>query len=145
MKTESERLKDFMLNNFDFDGLKKAGFYRKEIKRKDYQTQADRICSRLGLTNIYQYNPPEIIDSTMGNVATAIFSSSVNEKGEYVKGDCGLISTTQSHFECPHCTCINEVNPNKNDKQKCKGCKRTLSVYVDMIGNAHVFEYQTKF
>jgi hypothetical protein len=54
--TDKERiLKDFLLENFDFNELKRVGFYNNEIKQDDNQKQAERICSYFGLENIYQY------------------------------------------------------------------------------------------
>lgn len=48
-------LKNFLLEHFDYDELKKAGFYDKAIKRKDYQKQADRICEFFGYETVYQH------------------------------------------------------------------------------------------
>ena len=50
-----ELLKNFLLEHFDYDELKKVGFYDKTIKRKDYQKQADRICKFFGYESVYQY------------------------------------------------------------------------------------------
>ena len=50
-----ELLKNFLLEHFDYDELKKVGFYDKTIKRKDYQKQADRICKFFGYETVYQY------------------------------------------------------------------------------------------
>lgn len=52
---KDDTLKNFMLEFFDFDGLKKAGFYAKHIKRNDYQAQADRICNFFGYKTVYEY------------------------------------------------------------------------------------------
>lgn len=49
-------LKTYLKNNFDFSVLKKCGFYSKEIKSTDYEKQAERICRRHGLKNIYDYS-----------------------------------------------------------------------------------------
>lgn len=57
---KDEVLKNFMLEHFDFDAFKKAGFYGKEIKRKDYRAQADRICWFFGFNTIYEYGTKEI-------------------------------------------------------------------------------------
>lgn len=59
-KQKEEILKNFMLRHFDFDSLKKAGFYGKEIKRKDYKAQADRVCLRFGYKTIFEYGTEEI-------------------------------------------------------------------------------------
>lgn len=53
---EKERLlKNFLLDNFDFKELKKIGFYSKDVKKNDYQKQADRICQFFGFETVYQY------------------------------------------------------------------------------------------
>jgi len=55
-----EVLKNFMEEFFDFDTLKKAGFYGKEIKRKDYKAQAARICHHFGYKTVYEYGATEV-------------------------------------------------------------------------------------
>lgn len=59
-KQKQETLKNFTLEHFDFDGLKKAGVYGNGIKRKDYQAQADRICQFFGFKTVYEYGTEEI-------------------------------------------------------------------------------------
>lgn len=53
-------LREFMLENFYFDDLKKVGFYGKDIKRKDYQKQADRICKAFGYKSVFEYGTKEV-------------------------------------------------------------------------------------
>ena len=55
-------LKTYLKNNFDFRILKKAGFYSKEIKSTDYEKQAERICYRHGLKNIYDYSACKAVE-----------------------------------------------------------------------------------
>lgn len=50
------KLKKYMLDNFDFGSLKKAGLFPKEMKFNDYQGQADRICHWFSLSSIYDYS-----------------------------------------------------------------------------------------
>ena len=50
-----ELLKKFLLEHFDFNDLKKCKLFDKDIKRKDYQKQADRICEFFGFKTIYEY------------------------------------------------------------------------------------------
>ena len=57
---KKETLKNFMLEFFDFDCLKKAGFYDKSIKRNDYEAQADRVCKYFGLKTVYEYGAREV-------------------------------------------------------------------------------------
>lgn len=52
---KDELLKNFMVDNFDFDTLKKVGFFDKTIKRNDYKKQAERVCTFFGFESIYQY------------------------------------------------------------------------------------------
>lgn len=105
MTPEEQGLKDFMLNYFDFDSMKEMGFYGKDIKRKDYQKQADRICWYFSLDSVFEY-------IMIGN-------------------GCGVhISTIDSTFKCPVCDCEQEVPGSKDPvyKIKCAGCKRQLEV-----------------
>jgi hypothetical protein len=51
-----ELLKNFLTEHFDFKELKKAGFYKKEIKKTDYKEQAERICVFFGYKTVYEYN-----------------------------------------------------------------------------------------
>jgi len=60
LTSPEETLKNFMLEMFDFDGLKKAGIYSKEIKRKDYQAQADRICQYFGFKTVFEYGKDSV-------------------------------------------------------------------------------------
>jgi len=55
-----ELLKNFLSEHFDFDDLKKFGLFDKNIKRKDYQKQADRICMFFGFETIYEYGFNEV-------------------------------------------------------------------------------------
>lgn len=48
-------LKNFLLEHFDFKELKKSGFYNKDIKKTDYQKQADRICHFFGYETVYEF------------------------------------------------------------------------------------------
>lgn len=54
---KEQLLKRFLLDNFDFKELKKIGLYSKDIKKNDYQKQANRICQHFGfgLETVYQY------------------------------------------------------------------------------------------
>ena len=54
-----EVLKNFMLEFFDFNGLKKAGIY-KGLKKKDYKGQAERVCEYFGYKTVYEYGSKEI-------------------------------------------------------------------------------------
>ena len=59
-KTEKELvLERFMQEHFDFNSLCKAGFFNKGM-RKDYQAQADRICSYFGFKTVFEYGTKEI-------------------------------------------------------------------------------------
>jgi hypothetical protein len=86
-KQKEETLKNFMLEHFDFDALKKAGFYGKEIKRKDYKAQAERICRFFGYKTVFEYRTKEIrCHISYANGEGGIDSSerplSVNEEGK---------------------------------------------------------------
>lgn len=134
------KLKDYIEEHFDFAGLKKAGLFGKDIKKNDYEKIAARICTFFGYESIYEYKAYEITDIDGCNAATMKLPDEVDEKGNYKVGDAGLLSTVQSHFECPICTCSQEPKDIKGMYQKCKGCKRSLGVVIDMKGNIHVWD-----
>ena len=54
-----DTLKNFILEHFDFDGLKECGLF-KDVKRSDYQSQSHKICKFFGLKTIYEYGATEI-------------------------------------------------------------------------------------
>ena len=58
-KEESKALKSFLIANFSYKDLKKAGFF-KDIKFNDYEGQAKKICDFFGYKNIYEYGKHEI-------------------------------------------------------------------------------------
>jgi hypothetical protein len=79
-KQKEETLKNFMLEHFCFDTFKKWGVFGKDIKRKDYKKQAERLCHWFGYKNIYEYGTEEIrchISYAEGQRPTWI-----NDKGE---------------------------------------------------------------
>ena len=49
-----ELQKKFLLEQFDYDELKKVGFF-KDIKRKEYQKQIDKICYFFGYKTIFEF------------------------------------------------------------------------------------------
>jgi hypothetical protein len=103
MKTD-QKLKEYMLANFYFDGLKEAGFY-KGIRKNDYHSQAAKVCKFFSLKSVYEY-------SDIG------------------KGVGYHLSIVAAEFECPICTCkqmVPDVEPGKTFK--CAGCKRKLRAY----------------
>lgn len=53
--SKEETLKNFMLEFFDFDVMRKAKIYGRGIKRKDYQAQADILCKFFGYETIFEY------------------------------------------------------------------------------------------
>lgn len=110
MKTiENEALKAFMLEHFDYDGLKKAGFYG-EIKRTDYEGQAKRICHFFSLSSVFEWLTLQ-------------------------RPNCH-ISLMPSTIKCPMCTCEQTI-PDKDKGQftfKCIDCKRHLVATFTMNG-----------
>lgn len=75
----SNVLKCFLKDNFDFSGLKKSGFFPKEMKHTDYEGQAKKICEYFGLESIFDYGKHEI----RCHISYAGERSSyVNDKGE---------------------------------------------------------------
>lgn len=59
-KTNEQILKDFMIEFFDYEGLKKIGVYGKDISKNDYQKQADRICQFFGFKTVFEYVATEL-------------------------------------------------------------------------------------
>lgn len=51
-----KKLKEYMLDNFHFAGLKKAGFFPKTMKFNDYEGQAAIICHSFSIKSIYEYS-----------------------------------------------------------------------------------------
>ncbi len=58
VKNDAELLESFLLEFFDFNSLCKAGFFTKEM-RKDYSTQAAKLCHFFGYKTIYEYGATE--------------------------------------------------------------------------------------
>lgn len=56
VKEKRDKLKKFMLENFDFKGLKEAGFYSNGIRPSRYDKQAKTVREYFGYTTVYQYN-----------------------------------------------------------------------------------------
>lgn len=84
-KQKEETLKRFMLDHFDFDSLKKVGFY-KGIKKKDYKAQAERVCRFFGYKTVFEYGTEEIrCHITYGSGPAGLGSDrplEINEQGE---------------------------------------------------------------
>ncbi len=58
---KDEVLERFMKEFFDFNTLKKAGFYGEEIKKSDYKAQAERVCQFFGYKTVYEYGANEVV------------------------------------------------------------------------------------
>lgn len=141
--TESQRLQAFLDEHFDFDGLRQVGFWPKGMRRKDYEGQAKRICEYFGYSSVYEYASVEI--TTIANGAAAVVEGVgyVTPAGEYKPATQGLVTLMQDQslaFNCPVCTCPNELRSESVKQHKCKGCKRTLGVAVDHMGGINIWE-----
>lgn len=153
MTAEKEQLKQFMLDHFDFDSLKEAGFWPKGTRRADFEAQAARVCQYFSYQTVYEYgrHTAEIIDvvhvddltgqAQRTGVAIVSFPDEVSEAGELVRGVTGWLSTTEGDFDCPHCTCPQTYKSGKGYyKHKCTGCKRPIAVAMDHTGKLHIWE-----
>lgn len=146
MDAERKRLKEFLEEHIPFEGLKKAGMFPKGTRKSDYEVIAERVCNHLGLKSIYDYVallPSEIRHHEEANVITGKFPDKVDENGNFEAGGGFHIDTGKSDFECPICTCHQEIRESKNPwfKQKCKGCKRKLQIFsCPITGNLTVTE-----
>jgi len=60
-KSKPTLLRDFLDEFFDFEELKKVGFFDKSIKKTDYEAQAKRVCHYFGLKSIYEYGKDRIV------------------------------------------------------------------------------------
>ncbi|MGI4873260.1 MAG: hypothetical protein ACRYFX_19025 [Janthinobacterium lividum] len=149
---EQAKLKQFMADNFCFYGMKEWGFWPKGTRATDFEAQAARVCQFFGYQSVYEYgrNLPEVVDVVRTNDLTGqrehsgvvAFSmpSQVNGAGELVSGGAGILHVSKTDFECPACTCKQQLRNHMARTQKCKGCKRTLGVEVDVRGGIHVWE-----
>jgi hypothetical protein len=54
------KLADYMQEHFDFSSMKKMGIFPKEMKKNDYEGQAERICYHFGYDEVYEYTRTEI-------------------------------------------------------------------------------------
>lgn len=143
MKQVDEKLKQFMLDNFDFDGLKEAGFYPKGTRRTDYQAQAERVCRFFGFETVYEYVSPEV--EQVGE-NTYVTTSPTGVTGQGVTVATGLFHVMPDSFDCPICTAPQTVNPAKTNgtPHRCSGCKRKLHVILplfDSTGKIEVTEW----
>ena len=60
LTSKEETLKNFMLEFFDYNGLRKIGVYDRTIKKNNYQAQADRICEFFGYGTVFEYGAKEV-------------------------------------------------------------------------------------
>lgn len=135
--TEKQKLRAYLKDNFCFSTLKKAGFFKKDIKSTDYEAQAARICTFFGYESIYEYsaNEPREMVETPG-VVSGKFPDAVDKDGNLKPGGGFHMSVAGGVFECPVCTCEQHTSQHsafgKNDwgedRTKCKGCKRKLLI-----------------
>ncbi len=59
-QAEKDRtLKNFMQEQFDFEGLLEIGFF-KEQDREDYKVQAKKVCKFFGFESVYEYGARDI-------------------------------------------------------------------------------------
>lgn len=58
-KPDAGVLRRFMQEQFPFALLKKAGFFKSEMKN-DYEAQAKRVCQFFGYETVYEYGAKEI-------------------------------------------------------------------------------------
>lgn len=150
---DQEKLRQFMLDHFDFDSLKQVGFWPKGTRRTDFEAQAARVCHYFGYKSVYEYGA-ELVEVTeilhtndltgqQERTGVALVSSPdrINEQGEIEAGISGWLSTTEGAFDCPHCTCPQEFAMGKMYYQhKCTGCKRRTPVAMDHTGKLHIFD-----
>lgn len=47
---------EYLKANFQYKGLVDLGFYDKNIKRDDYDTQIKKVCDWFGISNIFLYD-----------------------------------------------------------------------------------------
>ena len=145
---EKIRLKNFLEKHFDFQSLKKLGFFKKGTRKTDYEIIAQRVCTFFGFESVYEYSN---FDSYTTETATTIngkIKDRVNEKGELVVGGGFHLDIVETEFECPICTCKQDASEHRayNNSRflivdiKCKGCKRPLTLHNDFGGNLTVSE-----
>lgn len=54
-KAARQKLRQFIEDHFDFQTLKKVGFFEKGIRKTDYEKIAERVCRFFGYKSIYEY------------------------------------------------------------------------------------------
>lgn len=151
LSPEQTKLKEFIEDNFDFDGLKSMGFFEKGMRKTDYEKIAERVCLFFGYKSIYEYGTPYL--TQIGDaVIVGKAQDKVNAGGVLEIGQGFLLGIVQTEFTCPICECyqdacdsaayINSKYPEGNIK--CKGCKRKLHWREDMRGNITVYESTDK-
>ena len=145
MDNERQRLKDFLEEHIPFDELKKVGYWPKGTRRTDYEAIAARVCDRLGLKSIYDYDTiGEVYQDPEGRFVNGKFQDKVNEKGDFVQGGGFHLSLgqRQEEFDCPACTCHQKVRDNNKPAftQTCKGCKRKLHFSSGYNGELYISE-----
>lgn len=80
---EKNNLKKFIEDNFDFYGLKKAGFF-KNIRKNEYEKIAARVCHFFSYESIYEYGKYKPCDRPGCNTGFA----------HHFKKDCPHITRT---------------------------------------------------
>ena len=136
---EIARLKTFLLDNFCFDTMKSWNFWPKGTRRADYAAQAARICAYFGYESVYEYGrgmyPPVVVSDTL---TVGAIAAEVDSAGHLHQGGGYLLHTCQTDFDCPHCTKPQGFRHNRSGEQKCSGCKRTNTVFMNLDGTLYV-------
>lgn len=127
---EKRRLKDFIEEHIPFPELKKVGFWPKGTRKTDYEAIANRVCEYFGFESIYEYNGGEI-EQVNETIAVARWPPKIEKDGNLRSGDSAIIHTIESEFDCPICTCHQQMRDSDRPvfRQKCKGCKRPLQIF----------------
>lgn len=138
-KVVDEKLKQFIEDNFDVATLRKAGVFRKGLRLTDYEAIAERICFIFSYKSIYEYRAPEIKAYPDADCAYGKFPDEVSASGELISGGGFHISGIgkfAEDFICPICECPQQAR--ETDRivftQKCKGCKRQLTIVQPPFG-----------
>jgi hypothetical protein len=145
---EEQHLKDFIEEHFDFHTLKMMGFFAKEIKAKDYDKIAARVCQFFSYDSVYEYAGGDMV-KTSSTTFAGKFADTVDKEGNYKVGGGFHIDVGETEFNCPLCeresdaTEYASFNRSNNPvvNVTCKGCKRKLQIFsCPMTGKLSVDE-----
>jgi hypothetical protein len=139
MEDDLSEFKKFVKENIPFSQLKKAGFFKKEVKFNDYKAITERILSCFGYNSISEYlNNNAEFNKGIGFI-NGSFPDKIDTDGNLQKGGSFHLSLTEEDYYivCPICECEQEVSISTYSweaTKKCMGCKRKIKISIAKEG-----------